>query len=337
MWYQTKGNEQDVVLSSRVRFARNLAGYRFDEGLSDEDARAVIDKIGAALGDEYVRVDFADVSPTMARSMVETHLVSREFAEKKAPHALFRNDNKSIYVMACEEDHVRIQAILPGLALRDAYRFACECDDRLDAALDMAYDDKLGYLTHCPTNLGTGMRASAMLFLPALTAGGYIPSLSHQLAKIGLTLRGLYGEGSASQGCLYQVSNQVTLGLSEDDILHKLEEFVQNVIEKERKLRADGSTEEKERLADRYARAEGTLRYAKLLSSEEFFSLYTDVKLGIAAGVISDISDTTLNALLFNILPATLTLAAAATPKTGLERDRERAALIRRALEVKTS
>lgn len=335
MWYQAKGNEQDTVLSSRVRFARNLAGYRFGEGLSDADADAVIDKIGAALGNAYTRVDFAGISPLAAESYVEQHLVSREFAEKKGPHALFRNDGQSVYVMACEEDHIRLQSILPGLALRDAYRFACACDDVLDAALDIAFDEKLGYLTHCPTNLGTGMRASVMLFLPALTAGGYISSLSHQLAKVGLTMRGLYGEGSAPHGCIYQVSNQVTLGLSEEDILHKLEEFVQSIIEKERKLRASGTAEEKERRADRYARAEGTLRYATLLSSEEFFSLYQNIKLGIAAGVITDISDETLNALLVSILPATLTLAAAEQPKTGLARDRERAAFVKRALEVK--
>ncbi len=333
-WYQIKGNESDTVISSRIRFARNLADYRFGAGLTDEDAARVIGLVGGALGDDFTEVNLCDCSPTAAASLVEQHLISREFAKKTTPHTLFRNDNKSVYVMTPEEDHIRLQCILPGLALRDAYRFACEYDDRIDEALEIAFDEKLGYLTHCPTNLGTGMRASVMLFLPALTKGGYIPSLSHQLAKIGLTIRGIYGEGSESQGCLYQISNQVTLGCTEEDILHKLEEFVESIIKKERGLRGALTGEAAERRSDRIHRAEGTLRYATLLSSEEFFALYTDLKLGIALGEITSITDEVLNTLLINILPATLTLSAATAPRSGLERDRLRASFIKQALEV---
>ncbi|MBQ8357658.1 MAG: ATP--guanido phosphotransferase [Clostridia bacterium] len=333
-WYQVKGNDSDTVFSSRIRFARNLTGYRFDKGLSAKDAEEIIGRIGNALGEEYIKTDVAALSALKAQSLVEQHLISREFAGKKGPHALFRNDNKSLSVMALEEDHIRLQCILPGLALRDAYRFACECDDKLDASLPLAYDEKLGYLTHCPTNLGTGMRASVMLFLPALKGAGMIPSLSHQLSKIGLTMRGLYGEGSEPQGCLYQVSNQVTLGSSEEEILHKLEEAVQSIIQKERSLRREVTGEAAERQADRIHRAEGILRYATMLSSEEFFSLYTDLKLGIALGLIDSISDETLNTLLINVLPATLTLNADSAPKNGAERDRQRAAFIKKALGV---
>ena len=333
-WYEIKGNDGDVVFSSRVRLARNLTGYRFDEGLSEKDAKEIIDKIGAALGSEYKRTDFDDVTPAMAGAMIEQHRISREFAAKKTPHALFEDDNKSVGVMACEEDHIRLQCILPGLSLRDAYRFACEADDKLDAGLDIAYDDRLGYLTHCPTNLGTGMRASVMLFLPALTEGGYIPSLAHQLSKIGLVMRGLYGEGSASQGCLYQVSNQVTLGLSEEEILHKLEETVGSIIKRERELRGKVSGEAAALREDRIHRAEGTLRYATRISSEEFFSLFADLKLGIALGLIDTVKDEQLNALLIHVLPATLTLAAGNAPKNGAERDAFRASYIKKALEV---
>ena len=333
-WYQVKGNDSDTVLSSRIRFARNLEGYRFDRGLSPEDAAAIIARVGDALGEDYIRTDMSGLSPVKTQSLVEQHIISRDFAAKKTPHALFRNDNKSLSVMALEEDHIRLQCILPGLALQDAYRFACECDDQLDSKLPLAFDDTLGYLTHCPTNLGTGMRASVMLFLPALHAAGMIPSLSHQLTKLGLTMRGLYGEGSAPSGCLYQISNQVTLGSSEEDILHKLEEAVQSIIEKERNLRRDTTGEAAERRADRIHRAEGILRYATMISSEEFFSLYTDLKLGIALGLITSITDETLNTLLINILPATLVLNASAEPKNGAERDRQRAAFIKQALEV---
>lgn len=333
-WYQVKGNASDTVFSSRIRFARNLTGFCFDRGLSADNAKAIIQKVEEALGDDFIKTDLDDLSPIKTESLVEQHLISRDFAKKKSPKALFRNDNKSISVMTPEEDHIRLQCILPGLALQDAYRFACDCDDRLDSALELAFDEKLGYLTHCPTNLGTGMRASVMLFLPAITAARMIPSLSHQLSKIGLTMRGLYGEGSEPSGCLYQVSNQVTLGISEEEILHKLEEAVQSIIERERQLRREVTGEAAARQADRIHRAEGTLRYATMISSEEFFTLYTQLKLGIALGEITSISDEALNTLLINILPATLTLNADRALNTGIERDKQRAIFIQQALEV---
>ncbi len=332
LWYQTKGNESDTVLSSRVRFARNLSGYRFDAHLADKDAKELIEKVGAALGDGFAKVNLDDRSPLAAEALVEEHLVSRDFTAMKGPHTLFRNDNDSVYVMTPEEDHIRLQCILPGLALEEAYRRACEYDDMLDAALPIAYDEKLGYLTHCPTNLGTGMRASVMLFLPALSAGGFIPSLSHQLAKVGLTMRGIYGEGSESYGSLYQISNQITMGLTEEEILHKLTEFVQSIIDKEHKERNAVKGEALAELTDRICRAEGTLRYATRISSAEFYSLYEKLKLGAAMGIITTISDETLNALLISVMPATLTLASPDAPKNGTERDEARAAFIKKTL-----
>lgn len=337
LWYQAKGNESDTVLSSRVRFARNLSGYRFDAHLAEKDAKEIIEKVGVALGDGFTKVNFDDRSPMAAESLVEQHLVSRDFTAMKGPHALYRNDENSVYVMTPEEDHIRLQCILPGLSLEEAYRRACEYDDKLDAALPIAYDEKLGYLTHCPTNLGTGMRASVMLFLPALSAGGFIPSLSHQLAKVGLTMRGIYGEGSESYGSLYQVSNQITLGLTEEDILRKLTDFVQNIIDKERKERNAVKGEALAELTDKICRAEGTLRYATRISSSEFFSLYEKLKLGVAMGIVTSVSDETLNALLINVLPATLTLASPDSPKNGAERDSARAAFIKKALGVATA
>jgi protein arginine kinase len=333
-WYQVKGNEQDVVFSSRIRFARNIEGYAFGDRLTAEKAKEVISLVDKALGDGFKRTDMEDVTPLAAESLVEQHFCSREFAAHKGPHALFRDDNKSVSVMCCEEDHIRLQCILPGLALEDAYRFACECDDALDAALPIAFDEKLGYLTHCPTNLGTGLRASVMLFLPALAENGMIPSLSHQLSKLGLTLRGLYGEGSKSYGSLYQVSNQVTLGLSEEEILHKMAEAVQSIMEKERALRAKPTGEAALRRADRIHRAEGIARYATMLSSEEFFSLFADLKLGVALGEITSLSHEALHAMLIHALPATLSAQAADTPKNGTERDIARAAFLKQCWEV---
>lgn len=335
-WYQVKGNETDVVISSRIRLARNLTGFAFGSKLTKEAAKTVIDRVeGALLSTDFTKTDIEALSPIAARALVEQHLISPQFAAANGPRALFRNDKQSIYVMACEEDHIRLQCILPGLALRDAYRFAIAVDDRLDAALDIAYDERLGYLTHCPTNLGTGLRASVMLFLPLLAERGMIPSLSHQLSKIGLTIRGIYGEGSAAHGCLFQISNQVTLGLSEEDILHKLEESVQNIVNKERALRRAMTGEVAAQRADQIHRAEGILRYATRISSEEFFSLYKELKLGIALGIITSISAETLGALLISVMPAMLTQNETEPPKNGAERDALRAAFIKRALEVK--
>lgn len=333
-WYSVKGNDADVVFSSRIRLARNLSGFAFGKHLTAQKASEIIERVGNALGDEYLKTDMATLPEMSAASLVEQHLISRDFAGAKGPRALFSNDKKSVNLMVCEEDHIRLQCILPGLSLRDAYRFATECDDVLDAALPLAFDEKLGYLTHCPTNLGTGLRASVMLFLPALSEAGMITSLSHQLAKLGLTMRGLYGEGTRSAGCLYQISNQVTLGLSEEEILAKLEDAIATIIEKERALRQNLDDEAKERRADRIHRSEGIARFATLLSSEEFFRIFTDLKLGIATGVIDSISHEALHTMLINALPATLSQSAASAPKSGLERDRLRAAFIKKAMEV---
>ncbi len=333
-WYSVKANDADVVFSSRIRLARNLSGYAFGNRLTDEKAKEIIERVGSALGDDYVRTDMATLSPARATSLAEQHLISRDFAGAKGPRALFSNENKSVHVMVCEEDHVRLQCILPGLALHDAYRFACECDDALDAALPIAFDDKLGYLTHCPTNLGTGLRASVMLFLPALTEAGMIAPLAQKLGKLGLTMRGMYGEGSRPAGCLYQISNQVTLGRTEEEILAKLEEALQTVIQKERALRESVTGEAAERRADRIHRAEGVCRYATLLSSEEFFRLFTDLKLGISLGELPTLSHEALHTMLISAMPATLSLCEESEPQSAIERDRARASFIKKAMEV---
>lgn len=334
-WYQVKGNDSDTVISSRIRLARNLSGFAFGKRLTSERANEMIDLVCKVLdGEGFLKIDMSELDDLHKQSLVEEHLISRELAAKKSPAALLRRDAQSLSLMLSEEDHIRLQCILPGLALRDAYRFAHEVDERLDKRLDIAFDEQLGYLTHCPTNLGTGMRASVMLFLPALTKGGYIPSLTHQLSKLGLTVRGLYGEGSASHASIWQISNQITLGISEEDILRKLEDAVSTIIEKERALRREVSEEAAALREDKIHRAEGILRYATRLSTEEFFSLYTDLKLGIALGIISSIDDATLNTLLISILPATLSLRAEEMPKNAFVRDAYRAKFIKNALEV---
>ena len=229
-WYEVPGNDSDVVVSSRVRLARNLADYPFEPRLSQEQAKEICDKIRSVYGDGWLCTDFSALPVTEKRAYAEKHLVSPDFAEKKMPGILLSRN--SVHIMVLEEDHLRIQSIYPGLALEEAWHDAAEADGLLDAGVNVAYTEQLGYLTHCPTNLGTGMRASVMLFLPAYTAARGIQPLTAQLSKLGLTIRGMYGEGSAAEGCLYQISNQITLGCTEEETIRKLETVVKQIVEK---------------------------------------------------------------------------------------------------------
>lgn len=325
-WYNTVGKDADTVISSRVRLARNIVGYPFASKLDAAGANEIIEKVSAPLeAAGFRKINFGDISPVMATSYVERHYVSPDFAQKETPHALLLQENGGLAVMVCEEDHLRIQSILPGLALEEAYKNAARVEKRLDEEFDFAYSEKLGYLTHCPTNLGTGMRASVMMFLPALTRRGYMDSLAAQLSKIGLTVRGLFGEGTGAAGCMYQISNQVTLGITEEDTLGKLSDAVAQISESERKARRAITGEELERLTDLILRAEGTLKYAYRMSSSEFIRLFADVRFGIALGIIKDITYEQLGTLLCEVMPATLTLSAENTPKTDAARDRLRA------------
>lgn len=335
-WYNNTGKEFETVISSRIRFARNLSDYPFGSRLSEEKANEIIEKISPILENGgFEKIDFTKLSRTEALSFVEKHYVSREFAEKVSPHALMLNEPCGYAVMLCEEDHMRMQCILPGLALEEAYDSLCKLDDLIDQSFNIAYDEELGYLTHCPTNLGTGMRASVMMFLPALTMAGRINGLANQLSKIGLTMRGLYGEGTASQGSIYQISNQITLGITEEDSIKKLEDVIKQLTQKEKELRKLITEEKNPELIDRICRAEGTLRHAFMLSSSEFISLFSDVRLGIALGIIKEIDCKALGELFIEVLPATLTLSEKNAPKTRKERDILRAKRIKSRLASK--
>lgn len=330
-WYNTVGKENDIILSSRVRFARNLAGFPFGSRLKDEQAHQIVDQVSALLAQNGFEKK-ENLSPIEALSYVEKHYISREFAEKKGPHALLTNDPCGYAVMVCEEDHLRMQCILPGLALDEAYASLCRLDDLMDAHFEVAFDERFGYLTHCPTNLGTGMRASVMMFLPALTMAGRIGLLASQLSKLGLTMRGLYGEGTSAQGNLYQISNQITLGLTEEDTIKKLSDVIRQICESERSLRKLINEEQNPELVDRICRAEGILRHAFLLSSSEFISLYSDVRLGISLGIISGLAYEQLDELFVDVMPASLALADPSAAKGEKARDILRAKCIKDAL-----
>lgn len=334
-WYNTTGPLADTVISSRVRFARNIKGYPFPSRLDTNGANEIIEKISVPLeGMGFRRINFSDISPVMATSYVERHYVSPEFATMETPRTLLLQEANGVAVMLCEEDHLRIQSILSGLSLEEAYKNASVIEKRLDADFDFAYSDNLGYLTHCPTNLGTGMRASIMMFLPALSLGGYIASLAAQLSKLGLAMRGLFGEGSGSAGCMYQISNQITLGISESEILSKLTEAVRQISESELQARKNIGEDALDRLTDKVARSVGILKYAYMINTEEFIKLFSDVRLGISLGLVEDIGYEQLGTLLVETMPATLTLSSETTPKGEVARDKLRAVRIKTVLDT---
>lgn len=332
-WYNKAGNNSDTVLSSRVRFARNLKGYPFDSRLSAEQATEIIDKVGGLFEKGgFERIDFTKLSPLEAGVFLEKHYVSRDFVSKKTPHTLMLNESMGLAVMLCEEDHMRIQSILPGLSLDEAFRNACAVDDFLTDELQIAYSDTLGYLTHCPTNLGTAMRASVMMFLPALTMAGRIDALASKLSKIGLTVRGFYGEGTGAQGALYQISNQITLGVTEEDTLRKLSEAVTQITESEQELRALITPEKNPQIVDRICRAEGILRHAYMLSSDEFLTYYSDVRLGIALGLVNSLDYQALDTLLIEMMPYSLAFSEKESAMSERARDLLRAKRVKEAL-----
>jgi protein arginine kinase len=332
-WYHIPGSEQDTVISTRVRLARNLTDFPFTSRLDAARARELVGRVGEVLEKNgFSRVDFADISRTAAQSLVEKHYASPAFVRESLPHALFLNEPCNLSVMVCEEDHIRLQCILPGLSLHDAYAGACKVEALLDSAFSLAFDQHFGYLTACPTNLGTAMRASVMLCLPMLSMGRRPEALSLQLGQTGLIMRGLYGEGTAAVGGLYQISNRATLGLTEEDILDRLARAAEQITATERHLRESVSGAELDKLTDRVCRAEGILRYAHSLTSAELIALLSDARLGAAMGILTGIRVEAMTALLVEAMPATLTLAQTNPPRSDHERDVLRARLVKERL-----
>jgi len=294
---------KDVVISSRIRFARNLVDYPFASNLDPVSAAEIIGKVNAVFTGCDI-IDFNKLSPVQVRSYVEKHYASPKFAVGSLPRSLIICDPVSI--MVCEEDHIRLQCITSGLSLGEAFKTACEIDDILCDKLKIAYDEQLGFLTHCPTNLGTGMRASVMMFLPALTMTKEIKSIVPQLSKFGMTIRGIYGEGSDADGCLYQISNQITLGMTEETIIEKLSDIIGQIIDKEHRARGIMRSDNYYRIADMISRSHGILNSAYLMGSKEFLKLYSDVRLGIALNILDDMKFEFLDELMINVQPANL-------------------------------
>lgn len=315
--------DYDVVVSSRIRFARNIKDYPFASRLDKTSALEIIEKVTSVLDDGYKIIDFTELSQTEQGCYVENRRVSPAFIKTSLPHALLEKDDT--HIMLCEEDHIRLQVIKKGFQIESCYEEACKTDDKLINNLRIAYDEELGFLTHCPTNLGTAMRASVMMFLPGLVMTRQINSIITQLGKLGMTIRGIYGEGSEASGYLYQISNAVTLGITEEEIIQKLTEIINQITDYERKAR-ESIRNRGIKTEDMIFRAFGNLLYARTITSAEFMELYSKVRLGIVFGMIDDISLESFDELFIKVMPNNLCKSKELSPE---ERDKERAEVIK--------
>ena len=289
-WYMSVSDKDDIAVSSRIRLARNIEGLPFPSRMNDSDRKNLNEKVKKAVLESNTPfakslkfINMSDVPENEKFSMVERHIISPEFATSKKERAIIISEDESISIMIGEEDHLRIQVIYSGLQLEKAYDVAEKLDILLCDSLNFAFDSNLGFLTECPTNLGTGLRASVMLHLPVVESEGGISDLAQSVNKIGFTVRGMYGEGSKASGALYQISNQITLGISEKNALDNLKIITTQLIERERKARADLN---KIKIEDTCMRALGILSNARILSSEELIKLISKIKLGISLGII---------------------------------------------------
>ena len=310
-WYMLAGTENDVAVSSKVSLARNLRDHAFTIRLTTEEKDQIAEEVTAAVNDnlqgKFITTRMDSLSRYAAISLAERDLVSPEFVSLAEGRTFLMTPDESLSLMICEEDHVKIQALLPGLELTRAYELSDQMDTILDDALGFSFDPKLGYLTQCPTNIGTAMRASVVLQLPAMHILGRIRHLSTTVSRLGLILTGAYGEGDAPVGSLYLLTNSVTLGISEEAALQNLESLARSIIEQER----DARKELMENLSfqDMLWRSYGTLKSARVMSFREFMEALSVVKVGIAAGEF-DVPMNTVNELIFSMQPATLNTTA---------------------------
>ncbi len=324
--------------SGRVRLARNLKNVPFPARMNKETANEVINTVwealsASALKDSLTLIKSGECDKLQLISLSERHLVSPDFLKGSLPRAAIISRDEKISIMINEEDHIRIQVFSDGDNLNSAYDTADKLDNLLSEKLDIAFHEKFGYLTACPTNAGTGMRASFMLHLPALTMSNSIASVLTWANKLGLAVRGIYGEGSKAKGAFYQLSNQITLGATEKDILQRVNLAAEELIRKEEMVRSTLFENNRVKITDRCMRSFGILTNAYTLSSEEAFSLASDVLLGISLGIINNTNEKALSDLLFSTLPASLALTGALTDSDAVSRDVLRAQKFREDLK----
>ena len=305
------GPGNDIVVSSRVRLARNVAGMPFPPAMCDAQGDEITRRVLEAM---QRREDFNSFRFLQLRllddvsriELVERHMVSTDLLRNPNVSAVLLSNDETVSLMINEEDHLRIQGLLPGLQIVGAAEKALAAERALERDVPFAYDKSLGYLTSCPTNVGTGMRASVMVHLPGLKHIGMIKVLMDSIVKAGLAVRGIYGEGSEALGDMFQISNQITLGVTEDDLTATIQAVCAQIMEKERAARAVLMRNKRLEIEDELFRSWGVLKYARTLTSKEFMQLLSDVRFAVSLGFIGEVNQTDLNKLMLAVQPAAL-------------------------------
>ncbi|CAM4484866.1 protein arginine kinase [Paenibacillus tarimensis] len=312
-WMKTDGPDSEIVISSRIRIARNLSDHPFPMLATNQQSREVMEQLTGVARDErlesFGRFDIfilSELNELEKKVLVEKHLISPGLANESRGGALLLNEKESVSIMINEEDHLRIQCLYPGFQIKEAWKVASRIDDTFEGAVDFAFDEKLGYLTSCPTNVGTGIRASVMMHLPALVLTQQINRILSAITQVGLAVRGLYGEGSEAVGNLFQISNQITLGQSEEEIIDNLYGVARQIIEHEKAARERLMSESRVRVEDRVNRSFGILSHASIMDSKEAAQRLSDVRLGIDLGIIQDVPPCVMNELMVMTQPGFL-------------------------------
>ena len=337
-WYEQNAPDSDVVISSRVRLARNLENYPFSAKIVEDQAIALVNEVKGITNllsekdkRKFYACNISTLSDIDKTAMVERHIVSPLLAEKEQTTGLILAEDETVSIMINEEDHIRIQAIVGGMNLEQAYEEADRVDDIAYEKLHFAYDEKYGYLTSCPTNAGTGMRASCMVFLPALSSARMIQKLIEEVGKYGVTIRGIYGEGTKSLGNIYQISNQKTMGNSESEIIENLKRIVLQVVKQERKRREYMLSVSADEIEDQVFRSYGILRYARQMSSEDAMTLLSQLKFGADCGLVKFEREFNIHKLMMGVQPGSLQWTLGKNVGS-ITRDQSRAEYIRKEL-----
>ncbi|MBQ9659016.1 MAG: protein arginine kinase [Clostridia bacterium] len=306
-WYLQSGKDSDVVMSTRIRFARNIANYKFNiknKEYADKLENEVEEKTNE-IGYGLKFIKLSNMDEITKKMLAERNIISPEFAERKDFGALLINEEENISIMVNEEDHLRIQVFSSGLELEACLNLAIELDERIDSCFNIAKSKKYGYLTACPTNVGTGMRASVMLHLPGLSKTGNIQKILYSVSKFGVEIRGIHGENTKAFGDMYQISNKQTLGITEKEIIKNLKIITEKIIEQERIARKYLAQEPLE-LEDKIYRNFGIIQNCKKISFKEAMDLLSFIKLGTDLGILKEITDSKVLKLYLYIKPANL-------------------------------
>lgn len=329
------GNEIDIAVTTRVRLARNVRGIPYPGKMSEQSAQELIEKVWGAFDNSPLKKDLTlyEMSKTDSfkkQSLVEKHLISTQLCSSKVPAVAIISGDEKISIMVNEEDHLRIQVFSDGLDTENAYDLAKKIEKLISEKVDFDYDDEFGYLTSCPTNAGTGLRVSVMLHLPGITASHRINPLLKWAANLGMTVRGLYGEGSKASGALFQLSNQITMGTSEEDIISRFTAASCSLISEERRVCAALFEKTPYEMKDKCLRSLGILKNAYMISSNEAMNLVSNVCMGANSGIIKNIDLKKLREALFLTMPATMSIETEGGDSR--ERDVKRAQILQNAL-----